>query len=114
MLATLRITIEHQKESLIFYLKIAKLSTQVPPFRSFRYIAGQDFRHVQLKEDIMEFDSIDTTIATLGHPKITSSIRRHEKDSLSRNFVHDSDRILVDVNLKSLIKLAEEGKISRF
>ena len=58
----------------------------------------------------MKFDSIDTTIATLGHPKITSSIRRHEKDSLSRNFVHDSDRILVDVNLKNLIKLAEEGK----
>jgi len=58
----------------------------------------------------MKFNSIDTTIATLGHPKITSPIRRHEKDSLSRNFVHDSDRILVDVNLKSLIKLAEEGK----
>ena len=58
----------------------------------------------------MRLDSVDTTIATLGPPKITSPIRRHEKDSLSRNFVHDSDRILVDVNLKSLVKLAEEGK----
>ncbi|MBC8393974.1 MAG: 6-phosphofructokinase, partial [Deltaproteobacteria bacterium] len=58
----------------------------------------------------MKFDSIDTTISTLGPLKITSPIRRGEKDSLSRNFVHDTDRVVVDVNLNSLIKLAEKGK----
>jgi 6-phosphofructokinase 1 len=58
----------------------------------------------------MKFDSIDTTIPTLGPPKIISPIRKYEKDSLSRNFVNDTDKIIVDVNLSNLTKLAEEGK----
>jgi len=58
----------------------------------------------------MEFDSIDTTIENIGPLKITSSIRRDEKDSLGQIFVHDTDRVVVDVNLDSLIKLAKQGK----
>lgn len=58
----------------------------------------------------MKFDSIDTTISTLGPPKITSPIRRGEKDSLNLDFVHDIDRVVVDVNLNNLIKMVEEGK----
>jgi len=58
----------------------------------------------------MKFDSIDTTIENIGPLKITSSIRRDEKDSLGQIFVHDTDRVVVDVNLDSLIKLAEQGK----
>ncbi len=58
----------------------------------------------------MKFDSIDTTIETIGPLKITSPICRGEKDSLSRNFVHDTDRIVVDLNLNNLIKLAKGGK----
>ena len=46
----------------------------------------------------MKLDSIDTTISTLGPPKIKSPIRRGEKDALSRNFVSDSDRVVVDVS----------------
>ena len=56
----------------------------------------------------MKLDTIDTTISTLGPPKIESPIRRHEKDSLSRNFVSDSDKVVVDVKLNSLVKLAEK------
>jgi len=58
----------------------------------------------------MKFDSIDTTISTLGPPKIKSPILRGENDAHSRNFVSDSDRVVVDVNLNSLIKLAKKGK----
>ena len=58
----------------------------------------------------MKFDSIDTKISTLGPLKITSPIRRGEKGSLSRSFVHDTDRVVLDVNLNNLIKMIEEGK----
>ena len=58
----------------------------------------------------MKLDAIDTTISTLGPPKIESPIRRGEKGELSRNFVSDSDRVVVDVSLNSLVKLAEKGK----
>ncbi|MGD2029718.1 MAG: ATP-dependent 6-phosphofructokinase, partial [Desulfobacterales bacterium] len=58
----------------------------------------------------MKLDTIDTSISTLGPPKIESPIRRGEKGELSRNFVSDSDRVVVDVSLNSLVKLAEKGK----
>jgi len=58
----------------------------------------------------MKFDSIDTTISTLGPLKITSPISRGAKNSLSRSFVHDADRVVLDVNLNNLIKMVEEGK----
>lgn len=58
----------------------------------------------------MKFDSIDTTISTLGPLKITSPIRKGEKGSLSRSFVHDTNRVVLDVNLNNLIKMVEEGK----
>ena len=58
----------------------------------------------------MKFDSIDTTISTLGPLKITSPIRRGENGVLDRNFVHDTDRVLLDVELNNLLKMVEEGK----
>jgi len=58
----------------------------------------------------MKFDSIDTTISTLGPLKITSPIRRGENGALDRNFVHDTDRVLMDVELNNLHKMVEEGK----
>ncbi len=58
----------------------------------------------------MKFDSIDTTISTLGPLKITSPIRRGENGALDRNFVHDTDRVLLDVELNNLLKMVEEGK----
>jgi 6-phosphofructokinase 1 len=61
------------------------------------------------KEDIMKFDGIDTTIQTLGPLKISSPIQR-EENTLSRNFVDDTDKVVLDVKLKNLIKMVEEGK----
>ncbi len=61
------------------------------------------------KEDIMKFDGIDTTIQTLGPLKIPSPIQR-EENTLSRNFVDDTDKVVLDVKLKNLIKMVEEGK----
>lgn len=61
------------------------------------------------KEDIMKFDGIDTTIQTLGSLKIPSPIQR-EENTLSRSFVDDTDKVVLDVKLKNLIKMVEEGK----
>jgi len=58
----------------------------------------------------MEFDSIDTAIPTLGPLKIPSPIRRGEKGAIGRNFVSDTDKVVVDVNLNNLIKMAGEVK----
>ncbi len=57
----------------------------------------------------MKFDGIDTTIQTLGPLKISSPIQR-EENTLSRNFVDDTDKVVLDVKLKNLIKMVEEGK----
>jgi 6-phosphofructokinase 1 len=58
----------------------------------------------------MKLDSIDTTISTLGTPKIESPIGRDEKDALSRNFVSDAEKVVVDVKVSHLNKLVEKGK----
>ncbi|MDH3568486.1 MAG: 6-phosphofructokinase, partial [Desulfobacteraceae bacterium] len=57
----------------------------------------------------MKFDGIDTTIQTLGPLKIPSPIQR-EENTLSRSFVDDTDKVVLDVKLKNLIKMVEEGK----
>ncbi len=57
----------------------------------------------------MKYELIDTIIPTLGVSKIPSPIHREENDALSRSFVSDSDRILLDVNFNNLIKMVEEG-----
>ncbi len=58
----------------------------------------------------MRYGDFDTTIPILGKAKIPSPIQRGEKGALSRSFVNDSDRIIIDVKLDDLIKLAEKGK----
>jgi 6-phosphofructokinase 1 len=58
----------------------------------------------------MHHGDFDTTIPILGKAKISSPIQRGEKGALSRNFVNDSERIIIDVKLDDLIKLAEKGK----
>ncbi|OEU68118.1 MAG: diphosphate--fructose-6-phosphate 1-phosphotransferase [Desulfobacterales bacterium PC51MH44] len=58
----------------------------------------------------MNYNLIDTTIPTLGTPKIPSPIQRGEKGALSRSFVSDTDKVLLDVKLNNLIKMVEEGK----
>jgi 6-phosphofructokinase 1 len=57
----------------------------------------------------MDFNNIDTTILTLGEAKILSPLERKGKGSPSSNFVTDSDKILIDVRLNSLVKMIEKG-----
>ena len=57
----------------------------------------------------MKLDDIDTTIQTLGPLKIPSPIQR-EENPLSRSFVDDTDKVVLDVKLKNLIQTVEKGK----
>lgn len=57
----------------------------------------------------MKYELIDTIIPTLGVSKIPSPIHRGGNDAISRSFVSDSDKILLDVNLNNLIKMVKEG-----
>lgn len=58
----------------------------------------------------MKLNTIDTSIQTLGPLKIPSPIQTGEKGILSRSFVNDTDRVLIDVKLKNLTKTAQEKK----
>ena len=57
----------------------------------------------------MKLDDIDTTIQTLGSLKIPSPIQR-EENTLSRSFVDDTDKVVLDVRLKNLIETVEKEK----
>ena len=57
----------------------------------------------------MKLDDIDTTIQTLGSLKIPSPIQR-EENTLSRSFVDDTDKVVLDVKLKNLIQTVEKGE----
>jgi len=61
------------------------------------------------KEDVMKLDDIDTTIQTLGPLNIPSPIQR-EENTLSRCFVDDTDKVVLDIKLKNLIQTVEKGK----
>jgi len=58
----------------------------------------------------MNNEHIDTTIPTLGVPKITSPVHKWENDSHSRSLVSDSNKVLLDINLNNLVKMVEDGK----
>ena len=54
----------------------------------------------------MEFDNIDTTILTLGEPKIDSPILK-EPDTIDRHFVSDDDKVFLYVKQKPIRKMIE-------
>jgi len=58
----------------------------------------------------MEFEVIDTTIPTLGPLKIPSPIKRGEKGELRRNFVNDTDRVVMDVDLNHINEMIQVGQ----
>jgi 6-phosphofructokinase 1 len=58
----------------------------------------------------MKYGFIDTTIPALGDAKIPSPFRREERGALGQSFVADSDKVILDVNLKNLNKTIKEGK----
>lgn len=58
----------------------------------------------------MKFEAFDTTIPTLGPLKVPSPIKRGEKNSLRRSFVNDSDRVVLNVNVNSIMEMVNGGK----
>ena len=58
----------------------------------------------------MKFEAIDTTIPTLGPLRIPSPIKRGEKNALRRNFVNDTDKIVLNVNISTIMKRIADGK----
>lgn len=63
----------------------------------------------------MNFKDIDTEITVLGKAKIPSPLQKGNKDKYSGGFVSDDERIVVDVNLKSLGKdIKNDKKVSSF
>ncbi len=58
----------------------------------------------------MKFDSIDTTIPTLGDAKIPSPIKRGDDYSHSRRFIADDDKVVIDVNLNNLMEDIQAGR----
>ncbi|MBW2603615.1 MAG: ATP-dependent 6-phosphofructokinase [Deltaproteobacteria bacterium] len=58
----------------------------------------------------MKFEVIDTTIPTLGSPKIPSPIKRGEKGELKRSFVNDADKVVMDVDLNHITEIIQKGR----
>lgn len=56
----------------------------------------------------MSYESIDTSIAALGVPKIASPVQR-EDDTTPHYFVSDEERVLIDVKPDSIKALMERG-----
>ena len=61
-------------------------------------------------EEIMDFDSLDTDILTLGTPKIKSPLNKNIKGTNIKNFISDNDKVIVDVYANNLKRLYSEGK----
>ena len=60
------------------------------------------------EEDTMIFEDVDTTIPALGPLRVPSPIKRGEKGELT--FVNDTDKVVMDVNLNSIIQTVQAGK----
>ncbi len=58
----------------------------------------------------MDYDSIDTTITTLGEAKISSPVSHEKSRVYGRRFVSDTDRVLIDTDPDRLIAKVREGK----
>ena len=58
----------------------------------------------------MQFESIDTTIPTLGPLRVPSPIKRGEKNALRRSFVDDTDKVVLNVNVNTIMKMVADGK----
>ena len=57
----------------------------------------------------MKFEAIDTTIPTLGPLRVPSPIKRGEKNALSRSFVNDTDKVVLNVNVNTIMKMVADG-----
>ena len=58
----------------------------------------------------MDYNALDTKIATLGEPKIQTPLNKNIRGSDLKNFINDADKIIVDVFANDLNRLYREGK----
>jgi len=58
----------------------------------------------------MNFEVSETNIPTLGEAKIQSPIKIGDDGDFGLNFVTDTDRVIIDVNLNNIMELAKKGK----
>ena len=58
----------------------------------------------------MKFEAIDTTIPTLGPLRVPSPIKRGEKNGLRGSFVNDTDKVVLNVNVNTIMKMVADGK----
>lgn len=58
----------------------------------------------------MKFEAIDTTIPTLGPLRVPSPIKRGEKNALRGSFVNDTDKVVLNVNVNTIMKMVADGK----
>jgi len=58
----------------------------------------------------MKFEVVDTTIPTLGPLRVPSPIKRGEKGELSRSFVNDTDKVVMDVDLNHINEMIQGGQ----
>jgi hypothetical protein len=65
---------------------------------------------IKIQEDIVDIDAIDTTIESLGEPRILSPLQETGSRAMEWNFISDSERTLVDVTAKSFRKYIKENK----
>jgi 6-phosphofructokinase 1 len=57
----------------------------------------------------MKFDTINTTIPTLGAAKIPSPIKRDGQMPSSPRFIEDEDQVVIDVDLKNQLQTIQAG-----
>ena len=58
----------------------------------------------------MKIKAVDTTIPTLGPLRVPSPIKRGEKNALRRNFVNDTDKVVLNVNVNTIMKMVADWK----
>jgi len=58
----------------------------------------------------MNFNSIDTNISTLGEAKISSPIKKRNRDKQLKNFVSGDDRIIVNLKLSDITSMIKKGE----
>ncbi|MFC1856742.1 ATP-dependent 6-phosphofructokinase [Thermodesulfobacteriota bacterium] len=58
----------------------------------------------------MDYDTVETEIPALGEAKIPSPVQKWKKDSLSRKFIPDTSRVLIDVDVENINERVKQGQ----
>ncbi|MEA3279206.1 MAG: ATP-dependent 6-phosphofructokinase, partial [Thermodesulfobacteriota bacterium] len=58
----------------------------------------------------MNYDTLDTKISILGRAAIQTPLQGQNKFYNDKNFISDNTRVVIDVNVNSLVKAVKKGK----